>query len=667
MKRFDYRILIGMLILGGMMAALVLWAGKSSMKPWINTSGENGINATSNPKTNESSSPPTESSTGNCTMPSIPEPDASQQQRATLGAYFFDGWAGPLTNFHFDGMVGGAYADRQPLSGWLTTPCSLEKQLVWAHGYGIRFFVFLYFPLNTSAIREINGNLNAALEDYRKISDHHGVKYALMYVNQGSFRVAPADWSDQVTKWAKMMTDPDYIKIDGKPLFMLIDADSMRQDFGKSSVHQALDELRTAARKEGLPGVFIVGGVNPAGDSIGDESRTPNLANFAADGYDALSLYNYPYVQPAIAGSRPYSDLVDAGEWIWNHYQAASPIPYIPVVEQGWDPRPWNEREPTTGKLMWYKSSPSAFGAFIEKGIQWADMHPRNRILPSDQPPLLLVEAWNELGEGSYLLPTIGNKYRFGQALAHTLIAKQTKMRTHLELETQPTARSWSAKGRLVDETGTPVKSAKVAIRLRPIQGAGVLTDYTHSGIVPKGAEHALVGFRVNTEGAGPGPVDFSLHAVHYAENGSDTGELHNSDFSLGNSGWNLQGAAKMESLGTGRIIRVIGSSGDTARLDSSLFPVTAGAKYQVTFNASISPQSDSSQYFMLIFFAGDSESTRIRIPAASASARIGTATTGPDGTFDLTFKASGQFGLQAEFSGDSEHWPAFIETESTP
>ncbi len=68
---------------------------------------------------------------------------ASAQTRVRLGAYYFDGWSGPLTNFHFDGLVNGPYQDREPLSGWQdNTACAVEQQLAWAHSFGIDFFVF---------------------------------------------------------------------------------------------------------------------------------------------------------------------------------------------------------------------------------------------------------------------------------------------------------------------------------------------------------------------------------------------------------------------------------------------------------------------------------------------------------------------------------------------
>lgn len=67
---------------------------------------------------------------------------ASMQTKTRLGAYYFDGWSGPLTNFHFQGLPLGPYQDRQPLVGWQDSgTCAVEQQLAWAHNVGIDFFV----------------------------------------------------------------------------------------------------------------------------------------------------------------------------------------------------------------------------------------------------------------------------------------------------------------------------------------------------------------------------------------------------------------------------------------------------------------------------------------------------------------------------------------------
>lgn len=42
----------------------------------------------------------------------------------------------------------------------------------------------------------------------------------------------------------------------------------------------------------------------------------------------------------------------------------------------GWDPRPWNENEPTTGDLMWYIRSPEEVRAFVADGMVWTASNP---------------------------------------------------------------------------------------------------------------------------------------------------------------------------------------------------------------------------------------------------------------------------------------------------
>src|SRR5208337_2081851 len=72
---------------------------------------------------------------------------ASTQTRARLGAYYFDGWSGPLTN-------------------------------VQANDPG--------------------DNLNSALQITHSLPDRHGMQYAILYVDASPFDVGPADWTSAV-------------------------------------------------------------------------------------------------------------------------------------------------------------------------------------------------------------------------------------------------------------------------------------------------------------------------------------------------------------------------------------------------------------------------------------------------------------------------------------
>jgi hypothetical protein len=133
------------------------------------------------------------------------------------------------------------------------------------------------------------------------------------------------------------MTDPAYIRVNGKPLFHVIDMWQMRQAFGSAlAVSSALNQLRAAAQEQGLAGVYIVGGFGVADGSSGQDGLFPNLSMAFVDGYDAVSMYGYPFAPPAVNGMLPFSSLSGAGEWIWSQGVLRSSVPFIPVSMIGW-------------------------------------------------------------------------------------------------------------------------------------------------------------------------------------------------------------------------------------------------------------------------------------------------------------------------------------------
>ena len=344
----------------------------------------------------------------------IPAPSAAfNQTHARLGAYYFDGWSGPLTNSHFNGLPLGPFQDRQPLSGWQdNSDCPVEQQLATAHNFGIDFFVFDWY-FNT-AVNDPGEDLNSALKITHNLSDRHGMQYAILYVDSPPFVAQPADWAATVNEWVGYMVDPAYVKVNGKPLLMVIDMEQMRQAFGSSSgVTGALGQLRTAAMAQGLSGVYVVGGFFAGHDHNTQSGNFPDLSTAVADGYDAVSFYNYSF--GTVSGGQPFSVLSEAGQWIWSQAAAKSPLPFIPAAMDGWDPRPWAEGN------VFFSRSPQEVAAFVSDEIAWANSNPQLRPEPSPTPPIVLVEAWNEFGEGSHLIPTVGEGTSYGDALAALL------------------------------------------------------------------------------------------------------------------------------------------------------------------------------------------------------------------------------------------------------
>jgi hypothetical protein len=192
-----------------------------------------------------------------------------------------------------------------------------------------------------------------------------------------------------------------------------------------------------------------------------------------------------------------------------------------------------------------------------------------------------------------------------------------------------------------------------------PLDGAGVVAQYTATGTVPAGAVKAIVGFRVNTEGGGPQASLFNVYGVDYREEGGFQ-RVPNSDFAAGSARWAIQGAATLTPAdrGAGQMVHVDATSGQQARLDSEPFAVTPGASYALTFTARVAPSASGSGYFMLVFPV---EVQRVSVPLTPATIDLGRAVTMSDGTFRVGVDTVGsdRVLVEAVYAGDAGHWPA--------
>jgi hypothetical protein len=347
---------------------------------------------------------------------------------ARVGAFYFDGWASPLSNFHFAGLLDGPFTGREPLYGWRdNTLDAMRTQLAWAHQDGIRFFLFDWYYSPPEP-------LNSAHDNYLRLRDHDGVDFALMYVNQDGFVIPPDYWSYIANYWAaRDFRRPDYVRVNGKPLLVIIDERGFTlQMGGAASVNHAIAVLQKAARRHGLPGVFVVGGKYFNWNTLFYDCF-PSRCNdtdpaFVKEHYDAITQYAYPDAIEPQDGPRPYDAFTEAAERFWAAVAARSPFRYIPSIMAGWDPRPIaqalgpdNSGYPWLfGHLFWTRGSPTQVAGAVRDGISWAKSHSQLRVGPESS-PLVVIEAWNEISEGSWILPTIGDGYAYGEAIAEML------------------------------------------------------------------------------------------------------------------------------------------------------------------------------------------------------------------------------------------------------
>jgi hypothetical protein len=329
--------------------------------------------------------------------------DEATRPKATLGAYYFDGWAGrhPLADdpkepwasnapTHLTRSLTEKFADRTPIWGWRDdSQAIMEQQIDLAADHGLAFFSFCWYwhddsrPINKKAIAE--DPKHTSLELFLKARNNRRLKFCLMVCNSddGAFRIkGPENWKQAADFWMPYLKHPQCLTTGGKPLIIFFDADA--------GDREGFAYLQAAARKAGLPGVAIAG---------------YKYKNHRAPLPDIGYTHRTQYGLLAHKGgeSHKFAELADENRRLWGG--GAPQQPYIPMITAGWDMRPW---EGLWGKPpVWYypDRTPEQFASLLRDAIAWMDKHPDQ--ITAER--LMVIYAWNEFGEGGYIAPTRGD------------------------------------------------------------------------------------------------------------------------------------------------------------------------------------------------------------------------------------------------------------------
>lgn len=317
----------------------------------------------------------------------------------SVGAYYFDGWAG--RNVHADDanepwaknapthltrrMV-EEFPEREPVWGWSDDSLTImERQIDLAADNGVDFFLFCWYwrdnkgPINEEAIR--NDPKHTSLQLYLKARNKDRVKFALLIANHvGGEILGEENWKSATEHMMPYFSDQQHVRVDEKPLIVLFDP--------RGATEGDLSAMQRSATAGGLPGLTIAG-CNASPEQTGITHRT-----------------HYNVVPGYRAGTVPqqYDTLMNTTKEQWR---GTKQQPYIPQLTVGWDKRPWEGPQGLNQVEGWYypDRTPQQFKKFLEDAITWMDEHPNE----TTKERIALVYAWNELGEGGYLVPTKGD------------------------------------------------------------------------------------------------------------------------------------------------------------------------------------------------------------------------------------------------------------------
>lgn len=339
-----------------------------------------------------------------------------------LGAYYWDGWYEPLP--HWTERLLNEFPNRMPVWGWQGgTVRNMEMQIDLAADAGLEYFSFdWYYPQHG----QISG-MNNAVERFLQASNRSRMKFCLLIANHDGGRIFRDKWDDFCAMILPLLTAPEALRVDDKPVLMIFAPENLAPDLGgHAECRRCIAALNELARQNGLKGVYLVAACHilPTDPETLEPSRDPAewdayCRDMEEMGFDALSGYNYHRLNLKKDDYKnliyPFEQLSADYVYCWNMYTEHSALRYLPCVNGGWDCRPWETIEGHDYKggsaiPSCYSPDRTPYTQYrhVKEAGEWMKAH-ADRVADD----LAIIYAWNENGEGGFIEPTVG----FGDAI----------------------------------------------------------------------------------------------------------------------------------------------------------------------------------------------------------------------------------------------------------
>lgn len=313
----------------------------------------------------------------------------------------------------------GHYQPKRPYWGYELDddPKVVEKWIDTATAHGVNTFVFDWYwykdyPYLEGCLDDgfLGAPNNEKMWFYIMYANHDVRKNLWNYHRYGpdaddllyDAAITEEQFHKLVDRWiTKYFKRPNYLKVDGKPVFWLYDINVFLRSFGSiEKAAEMLAYLRSECVKAGFPGLYLQGRELTWQKTVKDQGKDIDKYEvYKALGFDAMGNYSM--------GSKRSEDYLKYCE-LGLEYQTETKarleslgITFIPTATVGWDNTP---RYPQFGKdrTVHINRTPENFKALLR------NLQP---LIPQN-PNIILLNAWNEWIEDAYLLPD--EVYGFG-------------------------------------------------------------------------------------------------------------------------------------------------------------------------------------------------------------------------------------------------------------
>lgn len=305
-----------------------------------------------------------------------------------VGVYYFPGWGRPQSWRPLEG-----FPERRPVLGYYQEglPEVADWHIKWAVEHGITFFCYDWYWVQgrrqfEHALHE--GFFHARYKDM--------MKFCLLWANHfGPGEHSMEDCEKVCRYWIdQYFRRPEYFKVNGRPLLVIFSVHSLERDLGIEGSRRAIEMWHRITEEAGVGKILVAGCGIPA-----------QLDRIVVMGFDAITGYNWPSCGIGERRWAPFSEVASNYDQLWWRPLAkAGLLPVLTPVSAGWDSRPWHGNR----ALVLTDCTPEAFKRHLSDAKRFIE--------ETGQPKVLLIEAWNEWGEGSFCEPH--KRFGFGHLQA---------------------------------------------------------------------------------------------------------------------------------------------------------------------------------------------------------------------------------------------------------
>ncbi len=286
------------------------------------------------------------------------------------------------------------HPERTPALGFYAqeNPEVADWETKWAVEHGVDFFIYCWY--RTSQGGPVQQRFGSALHEAlfnSRFQDE--IKFTIMWENQNKGTSGVSDEEDLMNNLLPFWIDnyfkrSNYLLVDNKPVLFIYRPEFLVEDLGNvENVRTAFDKMRKACQGAGFDGLWLLG------EYRGTDAK--HLELMKSLGLD----YTFAYCWHVSNSPNPPQAIEEQMDKI-KTTQDLGIIPQVVTVSQGWSG--WRDE----GSI--WTLPPKEFETLLRRGKAFVEQ------LPGDQlsGQMLILDNWNEWGEGHYLLPY--TEYGFG-------------------------------------------------------------------------------------------------------------------------------------------------------------------------------------------------------------------------------------------------------------